>query len=200
MKLLLFSDVHVSLRHCKHLVQLSEEADLVIGAGDFGSLRSGIKRTISWLSGIEKPTVLVPGNAESYEELVAACQSWSQSRVLHGSSCEVLGLQFYGIGGGIPITPFGSWSYDFSEDQARELLKECPSNGILVSHSPPFEILDVSSRGQHLGSTAVRETIISKTPRLVVCGHIHESAGKQAQFGGTTVVNAGPRGMWHEWN
>ena len=199
MKLLLFSDVHVSLRHCQNLVKMSEAADLVIGAGDIGALRSGIKRTISWLKDIQKPTVLVPGNAESQEELEDACQSWTQCQVLHGSGCQVLGLPIYGIGGGIPITPFGSWSYDFSEEQAQELLKNCPSNGILITHSPPYKILDISSRGQHLGSTTVRETIIAKTPRLVVCGHIHESAGKQEQFGDTTVVNAGPQGMWYEW-
>ncbi len=59
--------------HCEHLVKMSEEADIVIGAGDYGALRTGLEETIKWLSLIKKPTILVPGNAESYNELVDAC-------------------------------------------------------------------------------------------------------------------------------
>ncbi|MDH3710280.1 MAG: metallophosphoesterase family protein [Cyclobacteriaceae bacterium] len=198
MKFLLFSDVHVDRRYCQHLVALSEQADVVVGAGDFGSLRRGIVKTINWLSSIKKPTVLVPGNAESYEELVSACSTWPEAVVLHGSACSIAGWSFYGIGGGIPVTPFGSWSYDFSESQALELLKDCPTGGILVSHSPPFGVLDISSGGQHLGSTAVLQTMQSRSPRLLVCGHIHESCGQQYEVNGTTVVNAGPEGMFVE--
>jgi predicted phosphodiesterase len=47
MKLLLFSDVHVNKTHCRHLVEMSKEVDLVIGAGDFGSLRMGIKKRLN---------------------------------------------------------------------------------------------------------------------------------------------------------
>ena len=196
MKFLLFSDVHVSRHYCDQLVALSEQADVVVGAGDFGSLRQGVVKTISWLSSIKKPTVLVPGNAESYEELVSACSTWQEATVLHGSACSIAGWSFYGIGGGIPVTPFGSWSYDFSESQALELLKDCPTGGILVSHSPPFGVLDISSGGQHLGSTAVLEIMQSRAPRLLVCGHIHESCGQQYEVEGTTVINAGPQGMF----
>jgi len=35
------------------------------------------------------------------------------------------------------------------------------------------------------------------SPLLVVCGHIHGSAGQQAMLGTTPVVNAGPAGV--EW-
>jgi Icc-related predicted phosphoesterase len=95
------------------------------------------------------------------------------------------------------VTPFGSWSYDFTEDQAASLLARCPVGAVLVSHSPPQGVVDVSSRGQSLGSAAVRDAILSKKPRLVVCGHIHESGGQIAWLGKTPVVNAGPTGvMW----
>jgi len=85
-----------------------------------------------------------------------------------------------------------------SEEEAADLLGNCPKNTILISHSPPKGILDVSSNGQHLGSIAVKETIEKKSPRLVVCGHIHESCGKIEKYGSTVVVNAGPRGMYYE--
>jgi Icc-related predicted phosphoesterase len=102
---------------------------------------------------------------------------------------------FFGIGGGIPITPFGSWSYDFSEEEAYDLLNDCPSGGVLVSHSPPAGVLDASSDGRSLGSQAIRKTILVNKPSLVVCGHIHGSAGQIDRIGDTTVINAGPQGI-----
>ncbi len=200
MKLLLFSDVHVNRAYCINLVKMSNEADIVIGAGDYGSLRRDIKKTINWLSQIEKPVILVPGNAESFEELKEACTGWFSSIVLHGTGTELHGISFFGIGGGIPETPFGSWSYDFTEQQADDLLKDCPQYCVLISHSPPIGILDVSSRGQHLGSETIRKVIFEKTPQLLVCGHIHESAGQMEPIGKTMVVNAGPFGILYEIN
>jgi Icc-related predicted phosphoesterase len=141
--------------------------------------------------------VLVPGNNESLEELRAACGGRKDAHVLHGSAVSIGGQTFFGIGGGIPVTPFGSWSWDFSESQADHLLKDCPPGGVLVSHSPPKGIVDRSSSGLSLGSTAVRAAMERCRPRLLVCGHIHASAGESEVVGGTTVVNAGPSGV--EW-
>lgn len=197
MRLLLFSDVHVNRRHCQNLVAMAGDADIVVGAGDFGALRKDVGKTIDWLKDISIPAVLVPGNAESYDELERACQEWPSATVLHGNGVKIMNVCFYGIGGGVPVTPFGAWSYDFTEEEAAGLLEDCPENAVLVSHSPPKGILDLSSRGQHLGSEAVRAVIERKLPKLVVCGHIHESGGKIHKLGGTTVVNAGPRGIYY---
>jgi Icc-related predicted phosphoesterase len=195
MKLLLFSDLHSDFRIAARLVDMSNEVDVVVGAGDFCSVRRGLEEIIGALSPITKPTVLVPGNSESYRELVNACRVWPDAHVLHGSQTAIDEISFYGIGGGIPITPFGSWSYDFSENEAEDLLRDCPVGGVLVSHSPPKNILDISSNGRHLGSEAVRQTIVRKKPNLVVCGHIHGSAGRAEIFNETTVINAGPDGI-----
>lgn len=73
----------------------------------------------------------------------------------------------------------------------------CPAGCVLVSHSPPKGAVDWSSRGRSLGSVAVRDAIVRHRPILVVCGHIHESAGRTASIGSTPVVNAGPNGI--EW-
>jgi Icc-related predicted phosphoesterase len=195
MKLLVFSDLHNDFRTASKLVELSNTVDVVVAAGDFCVARQGLDEIIAPLSAITKPTVLVPGNSESDEELLQACRSWKSARVLHGRGETIAQTPFFGIGGGIPITPFGSWSYDFSEDEAYDLLRDCPAGGVLVSHSPPAGLLDVSSDGRSLGSQAVRETILLKKPNLVVCGHIHASAGQIDRIGETTVINAGPRGI-----
>jgi Icc-related predicted phosphoesterase len=196
MKLLLFSDVHCSEALCKELVRKSDSADIVIGAGDFGLVRKGLIETIDILKDIQKPCVLVPGNSESFEELESACKDWKTAHVIHGSGVDILGKTFFGIGGGIPVTPFGDWSVDYTEDQARQMLLNCTEGNILVTHSPPKGALDISSTGQNFGSQAVREVILEKKPVLCVCGHIHESGGKSATLGNTPVVNAGPNGMF----
>jgi len=199
MKLLLFSDLHSDFRTASKLVAMSKDVDVVIGAGDFCIGRRRLEKIIGALAPIKKPTVLVPGNSESEEELKNACRSWESAHVLHGSRTTIDDIDFFGIGGGIPITPFGPWSYDFTEDEASELLRDCPPHGILVSHSPPKGVLDRSSDGRHLGSRAVRETIDSKKPTLVVCGHIHGSAGLRDRLDSTVVINAGSRGIVYEY-
>ena len=198
MKLLLFSDLHTDVAAAARLVRMAQSADVAVGAGDFANMRRGVSRCIDVLKEIKIPTVLVPGNNESYEELVAACVNWENATVLHGKGIELAGVPFFGIGGGIPVTPFGDWSFDFSEKEAECLQRECPEGAVLVSHSPPKGAVDMSSSGQSLGSTAVRDAMIRLKPRLVVCGHIHSSAGKQTIIGETPVINAGPGGLMFE--
>lgn len=200
MKLLLFSDLHRNTAAATRMVELARGVDVVIGAGDFANQRHGISTCIDILKAVHVPTVLVPGNNESSEELVAACAEWRNARVLHGAGVEIAGVPYFGLGGGIPITPFGSWSYDFSEADAERLLHDCPAGAVLISHSPPKGAVDVTASGQSLGSTTVRDGVIRLKPRLVVCGHIHGSAGKQAQIGTTPIINAGPGGVLFELN
>lgn len=195
--LLLFSDVHTDHAAAHALVEKAADVDVVVGAGDFCAMGRGLAATIDILRAIETPTVVVPGNAEPLEKLRAACAGWPAARVLHGSGSTVQGIPFFGIGGGIPVTPFGAWSWDFTEEEARTLLQDCPSDAVLVSHSPPQGVVDISSRGEHLGSQAVRETIEAKDLPLCVCGHIHGSWGKTQVLSDTPVHNAGPAGtVW----
>lgn len=195
LKLLLFSDLHCDAAAAGRLVARSQEADIVICAGDLATTRRRLNVCLDVLQAITKPVILVPGNNESLDELVAACRGWPNAQVLHGFGVTINGVEFFGLGGGVPVTPFGDWSFDFTEEQATELLSTCPVAGVLVSHSPPKGAVDVASNGQSLGSTAVRVAIERLKPKLVVCGHIHGSAGQSARIGPTTVINAGPDGL-----
>ena len=197
MQLLLFSDVHGDLDACRRLADRAAEVDVVVGAGDFCVARRNLAAPIEALSAIDTPTVLVPGNAETEDEMAEqlSATGWPAAHVLHGNGVTIKGIPFYGLGGGVPITPFGPWSYDLSEEEARSLLADCLDGAVLVSHSPPKHAVDRDSKGKHLGSTAVRETIEAKQPILTVCGHIHGSGGETAEIGPTPVVNAGPEGL-----
>ena len=194
MRILAFSDLHTDLAQARLLVERSEQADVVLGVGDFASVHSGLAETIDALRAIEAPAVLVPGNNETEEALREACADWERSAVLHGEAAEIGGVAFFGLGAGIPVTPW-EWSFDLTEEAAAELLEACPEGCVLAVHSPPHGHVDVSGAGRHLGSEAVLDAIERRHPRLAVCGHIHESWGRESRIGPTPVINLGPEGV-----
>lgn len=197
MRLLLCSDVHCDTGAARSLVERSADADVLVCAGDLAVMRAGLRKTVDVLAAVRVPTVLVAGNGESYEELAEACASWPEAHVLHGSGCEIEGVRFWGLGGAVPLTPFGPWSYDLSEEEADALLAGCPEGGVLVTHSPPLGHVDLAG-GKHLGSRAVFEATLRARPKLLVCGHIHGCWTEESSVGDTRIVNAGPGGVWVE--
>jgi len=192
-KLLAFSDLHRDLDGARQLVERSSEADVVIGAGDFASVHEGLEETIGALAAIEAPTILIPGNNETDEALRAAAANWDAATVLHGEGTSIDGVDFWGLGAGVPITPW-DWSFDLDEGEAESMLADAPEGCVLVVHSPPNGHVDVSGAGDHLGSEAVLGAIEAKRPALAVCGHIHESWGSESQLGPTRILNLGPSG------
>ena len=196
MRLLAFSDLHKDRRAAERLVQMAEEADVVVGAGDFATIHEGLEGTIETLGAIAPPSVLVPGNAETDVELRQACAGWPSAHVLHGQAKEIAGAWFFGLGGGVPPTPF-AWSFDLTEEEAAVKLESCPEGAILVVHSPPKGHVD-EAHGRHLGSEAVLAAIERTRPALVVCGHIHQCWGGEATIGTTPVVNLGPEGRFFD--
>lgn len=195
MRLLLCSDIHCDADSARSLVDRSAEADVLVCAGDLAVMREGLQGTVDVMSRSSAPAVLVAGNGESETELADACLGWPEAHVLHGSGVEIQGVSFWGLGGAVPVTPFGAWSFDLTEDQAREALAPCPEGAVLVTHSPPFGHVDHAA-GRHLGSQAVLEAIEQARPRLVVCGHIHACWEQESRVGDTRILNAGPRGVW----
>lgn len=196
MKILAFSDLHQAKAPAARLVEAAADADLVIGAGDFCNMRRGLHEAMALLEGITAPLVLVPGNAESARELVVAAPD--RAHVLHGTGCEIDGLTLFGLGYAVPVTPFGDWSCDLTEEAAAEMLAVCNAADVLVLHSPPKGVADRTSSGHSVGSTAIRDAIARIAPQLAVCGHIHDSWGAEGVIGSTRVVNLGPRPNWFD--
>jgi Icc-related predicted phosphoesterase len=193
-RVLAFSDMHMSRRCAAEIVAASADADLVIGAGDFCNMRQGLAAAMALLGGVRAPFVCVPGNAESADELRAA----TGATVLHGERAEIAGLSIFGLGYGVPTTPFGAWSCDLTEAEAGSMLSGLDGAGILISHSPPKGVADVTSTGFPVGSTAIRAAIERNQPRLCLCGHIHDSWGSSGFIGRTAVHNLGPSANWFE--
>lgn len=197
MRLLAFSDLHRDLEAARSLAARSGDFDVVIAAGDFASMHEGLAETIEALAAIETPTILVPGNNETDDALREATSGWEAATVLHGESVEIAGTTFFGLGAGVPTTPW-EWSFDLSDEEAEEMLEPCPEGAVLVVHSPPQGHCDRSSGGDHLGSHAILDTIARRRPPLAVCGHIHEAWGERSQVGPTEIANLGPAGAEFE--
>ena len=196
MRILAFSDLHHARGRAEALVAASDAADLVIGAGDFCNMRQDLAGAMNLLGGISKPFVVVPGNAESDAELRDAAHAGTH--VLHGAGVEIDGLRLFGLGYGVPETPFGAWSCDLSEPAAAAMLSQCDAADILITHSPPKGVVDRTSGGMSVGSVAIRAAIERLQPGLAVCGHIHDSWGQEGLIGRTRVVNLGPGVSWFQ--
>lgn len=78
------------------------------------------------------------------------------------------------------------------ERKLNKMLKE-NKDAILICHNPPYGILDLNYAKEHAGSKIIRKAIDKNPPKIVLCGHIHESKGKK-KHGKTIIYNLGSRG------
>lgn len=109
---------------------------------------------------------------------------------LHGKTVNFNGCHIAGIGGSNK-TPFNTVT-EYSEEEIAGTLEKLGTVDVLMSHFPPHGTnADKIPSGVHVGSTALRAWIEKAKPKLVFCGHIHETAGIE-QIGSTKVVKARP--------
>lgn len=195
MKILAFSDLHLDRAAAEAICAAAPEADLLIGAGDFAQRREGLDAYMELFEPFAGKSVFVAGNNESVDELRDA----SSAIILHGEGGLIDGLTIAGLGSAVPPLPPLPWtSCDITEAEARDLLIGIESADILISHSPPYGICDELTRSGHIGSHAVRGAVERLQPKLVFCGHIHDSWGKEGMIGTSRVINLGPTVNWFE--
>ncbi len=195
MRILAFSDVHTDLAACEQIVAAGNDADLVIGAGDFAQRREGLAAVMEVLAPLAAKSIYVPGNNETFTELCAV----TTATVLHGDRCEVGRVNIFGIGAAIPPLPPLPWgSFDLSEDEAEALFSLGGAPDILISHSPPKGVVDLHASAGSIGSTSLRDAIVRMNPRLVFCGHVHDCWGQSGLLGNSQVHNLGPTVNWFE--
>lgn len=203
--------VHASDNHGL-LVPLDSSADAVIHTGDFcPSFSRGIRaievpRQDEWLfvkrDDInryfgERPVFIVEGNHD-YINLGAA---------LRGIGVNAHSLHYDGPATfrdhriiGFPYVPAFTreWNRELEaaqmEDAVAELQRELEAapTSILALHSPIYGVLDRNHRGDRCGNQPMREMLVNLThkPRVVLCGHIHESNSLLCNWKGMIVSNA----------
>lgn len=77
-------------------------------------------------------------------------------------------------------------------EKLTRMLKEL-KDPILVSHAPPYKILDRTITNLNVGSKVILSAIKKHPPKLLLCGHIHEDKGKKNTLG-TKIYNLGYMG------
>ena len=101
---------------------------------------------------------------------------------LEDNSIELEGFKFYGS----PWSPqFFNWSFMKSEHELEKIFRKIDyDTNFLITHSPPYSILDKTKNKKHVGSKSLLETI-KDLPNLKYStfGHIHESSGQLNRFG-----------------
>lgn len=168
--------------------------DLLIIAGDITScgLMQEWAYFFAWVKEQSyRKIILVGGNHDAFLNFSCSSQEARDIGVydntepceyLVDSGCEFDGLKIWG-------SPWTSWFKDinprcayFTERTERALDRRWemipPNIDVLVTHSPPYGILDENRDSLHCGSKSLRERLDHIRPKLHVFGHIHEEGGK----------------------
>lgn len=107
---------------------------------------------------------------------------------LNDSGVSIEGLKIWGS----PVQPwFHDWA--FNRQRGSDIKKHWDlipdDTDILITHGPPYGILDMTIRGQLVGCEELLERVTSIKPKIHAFGHIHESAGV-TDLNGIKFVNA----------
>jgi len=99
---------------------------------------------------------------------------------LNDNGVEINGLHFWGS----PIQPtFFNWA--FNRDRGLDIKSHwdlIPENtNILITHGPPFGILDQCKNGQNVGCRDLLNKVKKLNLKVHAFGHIHESYGIETQ-------------------
>lgn len=186
--------VCVSDTHGRHAELNLPAGDVLLHAGDF--TRRGQPEEISafddWLG--SQPfahKVVIAGNHDFLfeDDPARARRLLPAAHYLEDSGIELMGLKFWGS----PISPrFFDWAFNRrrGEEIAAHWARIPDDTDVLLVHTPPHGVLDTIWLGGHVGCEALTAEVTGRLRlQLLVCGHIHESAG-HARLGQTHVVNA----------
>lgn len=195
MKLLAFVDLHARMELLKMLVARAQKKDIdvVVCAGDFSIFENQMTAVLRKLDVLNKPIVIIPGNHETPSHLKHELSKYRNFVLIHNNLWKYKGWVFLGWG----TDGFSTHSEEFRKTERwwRQKLTVADRNIILVTHAPPNNTELDNLNGSHVGNIDIRKGIERIKPKLHICGHLHENAGKEGRIGSTTIVNPGWKGM-----
>lgn len=105
---------------------------------------------------------------------------------LQDSAVNISGLTIYGS----PWTPEFTGVFQLeNDDEGHAIWDKVPADvDVLITHGPPKNILDRTSRGIRVGDRELLKKVEEIKPRVHCFGHIHESYGTK-MVGGTLFCN-----------
>jgi Icc-related predicted phosphoesterase len=199
LKILAFSDTHN--KHNDILFNswiedyLKEHSiDVIICCGDFSTSQKSFDNFISWYAKVPvKNKLLIAGN---HDEVLEKKETRDSNLLfmkeegliyLEDNSIIIDSIKFYGT----PWTPiFMNWNFMGTENQLKKKFEKIDEDThVLISHGPPYGILDVVKYNlipfHCVGSTPLAEKIGRKLKdlKLHVFGHVHEDYGMIEKYG-----------------
>lgn len=170
------------------------DCDLLLLGGDFGGdkdpwwLRDRLKPWVDEVAERGIKVVSVAGNHDLvFEKRPDLVPKMNWTYLLDSGTTEH-GLKIWGS----PWQKrFHDWAFNLDEEDLIKKWALIPDDtDVLLLHSPPYGIGDVSSYGnEHIGSPGLLKRIEEIKPKLVVFGHNHEGYGTY-QLGPTLLINA----------
>lgn len=205
MRIILAADSHGGHRYGE---AYWPKGDILFHAGDITNTggMGEVKDFVQWAGREQtqyKDVVFVAGNhdlAIQFQPYLFReyLQPYQRLHYLQDESLIMEGLHIYGS----PWQPmFGGTAFNLYNE--KELLKKwqmIPKDvDILLTHTPPRNILDSTHDGEKCGSISLLTEIFDRIkPKLHVFGHIHQSSGIYRQEG-ITFVNAANTTIEFDW-
>jgi predicted phosphohydrolase len=175
MRIVCISDTHEFHRDVE-----VPDGDLLIHAGDFtyfSKRPSMLFDFDDWLGSLpHEHKVVVPGNHEFLLEDPQHRPAISNATLLIDAGIEIEDIRIWGS----PVTPLygGAFGMSSGSDRKRVWAKIPDGTDILITHTPPFGVLDREVDGDgHQGCLGLMEAVFRIRPRLHVFGHIHGGYG-----------------------
>ena len=183
--------VAVSDTHMRHEEIAVPDGDLLIHAGDFCSFGTvdELEAFSSWFGALShQHKVVIAGNHERCIQDNPACVSLlpKDCIYLQDAATEIEGVKLYGS----PWQPeFENWAFNLPiGEPLRQVWERIPADAdILVTHTPPYGILDVI-RGGHVGCEELLAAVQRIKPKYNIFGHVHECPGIERR-NETTFIN-----------
>jgi len=170
--------------------------DFLIFAGDWsqgwGKEMNHVVEFSNWIGNLPHSyKIVIAGNHDIIAEhkSMEVRQEFARRDIIYlqHEKREIAGIKFFGS----PYTP--RFAGCFMADRGRDLAnlwERIPDNtDILITHGPPFKVLDETFDGEKSGCVDLWYRLWDVRPKLHVFGHIHEGYGNKTHLT-TSFYNA----------
>lgn len=186
-----FSDLHGQYSKKLNEWFISNPADVLLFAGDLqlNKYDDGSK-FLSWIDKLPyEHKICIFGNHDS--NFLNVLQEIKQYKNIHFLNNESINIDGINIWGSPYSVQFMNWWFMKSEDELEKIYKNIPEDtNILLTHTPPFGILDKTVGGINIGSKSLLDRIQELSNlKYHLFGHCHENFGV-AKINKTIFMNA----------